>query len=107
MKTYSKDVEVYPLQLIVKEVTNKDQRYLTRPPLPIDQEFPIDSQVVFLGDMAYGSPAKIVGYNEDKTKLGVKIFKIQLTAEPNIGKKRLAIEKMKSNIILHLKLLKL
>ena len=39
MKTYSKDVEVYPLQLIVKEVTNKDQRYLTRPPLPIDQEF--------------------------------------------------------------------
>lgn len=93
VKTYSKDVEVYPLQLIVKEVTNKDQRYLTRPPLPIDQEFPIDSQVVFLGDMAYGSPAKIVGYNEDKTKLGVKIFKIQLTAEPNIGKKRLTIEK--------------
>ncbi|KAL6450930.1 XRN1 5'-3' exoribonuclease 1 [Candida maltosa Xu316] len=92
VKTYAKENEVYPLQLIVKEVANKDQRYATRPPLPIDEEFPINSQVVFLGDMGYGSPAQIVGYTDDNKKLSIKIFKIQSIAEPNIGKKRLFIE---------------
>ncbi|EDK45238.1 5'-3' exoribonuclease 1 [Lodderomyces elongisporus NRRL YB-4239] len=90
VKTYSKEVEVYPLQLIVKEVTNKDPRFTTRPPLPIDEEFPLGSQVVFLGDMAYGSPARVVGYSGDK--LNVQIFKIQSSAEPNIGKRRLIVE---------------
>ncbi|RCK63054.1 5'-3' exoribonuclease 1 [Candida viswanathii] len=92
VKTYAKEEEVYPIQLIVKEVINKDERYASRPALPIDQEFPLDSQVVFLGDMAYGSPAKVVGFSDDKRKLNIKIFKIQSTAEPNIGKRRLAIE---------------
>lgn len=90
VKTFSKEIEVYPIQVVVKEVINKDERYATRPPLPIEEEFPLDSQVIFLGDMAYGSPATVVGYIDDK--LSVKISKIQSTAEPNIGKKRLAIE---------------
>ncbi|KAG7662769.1 exo2 [[Candida] subhashii] len=90
VKTYSKDIQVYPLQLVVKEVANKDERYATRPPLPIEEEFPLNSQVVFLGDMAYGCPATVVGYNDNK--LSIKIFKIQSTAEPNIGKKRVNME---------------
>lgn len=92
VKTFSKDIEVFPLQLIVKEVVNKDERFTTRPPLPIDEEFPLNSQVVFLGDMAYGAPSQIVGYNDAKDKLSIKISKIQKTAEPNIGKKRFAME---------------
>lgn len=90
VKTYSKDIEAYPLQLIVKEVTNKDQRYAARPPLPIEQEFPQDSEVIFLGDMGYGAPAKVVGYTENK--LSIKISKIQSVGEPIIGKQRLTIE---------------
>ena len=97
VKTYAKEEEVYPIQLIVKEVINKDERYASRPALPIDQEFPLESQVVFLGDMAYGSPAKVVGFSDDKKKLNIKIFKIQSTAEPNIGKKRLAVENKEIN----------
>ncbi|CAI5757161.1 unnamed protein product [Candida verbasci] len=90
VKTFAKETEIFPLQLIVKDVINKDQRFATRPPLSIEEEFPINSQVVFLGDFGYGAPAKVVGYN--KNKLAIKIFKIQSTQEPNIGKKRLAIE---------------
>ena len=92
VKTFSKDIEVFPLQLIVKEVVNKDERFLSRPPVPIDEEFPLNSQVVFLGDMGYGAPSQIVGYNDDKDKLSIKISKIQKTAEPTIGKKRLSME---------------
>ena len=54
VKTFARELELYPLQLIVKEVTNKDQRFAFRPPIPIEEEFPVNSQVVFLGDMAYG-----------------------------------------------------
>ncbi|KAG2735510.1 hypothetical protein G9P44_001724 [Scheffersomyces stipitis] len=90
VKTFARELELYPLQLIVKEVTNKDQRFAFRPPIPIEEEFPVNSQVVFLGDMAYGTPATVAGYNDDK--LSIQIFKIQSIAEPNIGKKRLNIE---------------
>ncbi|KAI5962155.1 exo2 [Candida pseudojiufengensis] len=90
VKTFSKDIEIHPLQLIVKEVTHKDQRFATRPPLPIEEEFPINSQVTFLGDMGYGAPAQVVGYNGDK--LSIKISKISSVAEPNVGKRRLYTE---------------
>lgn len=90
VKTYSKDVEVFPLQLIVKDVTYKDQRFATRPPLPIEEEFPLHSQVIFLGDLGYGAPAQVVGYSGDK--LSIKVSKISSVAEPNIGKRRQSIE---------------
>ncbi|CUM65023.1 uncharacterized protein PRCAT00002642001 [Priceomyces carsonii] len=92
VKTFSKDIETYPVQLIVEEVSNEDPRFATRPPLPIEEEFPLNSQVVFLGDMAYGAPATVAGYN-DLEKLSIKISKIQTNAEPNIGKQRYEMEK--------------
>lgn len=90
VKTYSKDVEIFPLQLIVKDVTHKDQRFATRPPLPVEEEFPLHSQVIFLGDLGYGAPAQVVGYSGDK--LSIKVSKISSVAEPNIGKRRQSIE---------------
>lgn len=93
VKTFSKQIETYPIQMIVEEVSNEDERFATRPPLPIDEEFPIDSQVVFLGDMGYGSSATVVGYNDQKTTLSIRISKIQTSAEPNIGRRRFEIEK--------------
>ncbi|CUM55403.1 uncharacterized protein AC631_03249 [Debaryomyces fabryi] len=91
VKTFSKDTEIYPIQLVVEEVTNEDARFATRPPLPIDEEFPLESQVVFLGAFAYGTPATVAGYTGND-KVNVKISKIQSTNEPNIGKRRLDIE---------------
>ncbi|KAI5969618.1 exo2 [Candida margitis] len=97
VKTYSKDIEVYPLQLIVKDVTHKDQRFATRPPLPVEEEFPLNSQVVFLGDLGYGAPAQVVGYSGDK--LSIRVSKISSVAEPNIGKRRQSIEAKQINYV--------
>lgn len=92
VKTFSKSLDVFPIQLVVQDVINKDERYMPRPPLPIDTEFPLNSQVVFLGDFGYGAPATIVGYSNDKSKLSVRVSKIQNGNETNIGKKRLQME---------------
>lgn len=90
VKTFSKDVITLPLQLIIEDVVNKDSRFVARPPLPIEDEFPTNSHAVFLGAFAFGTPAEIVGHTQGK--LNVKISKIQATQEPNIGKERSYIE---------------
>lgn len=92
VKTFSKESEAYPIQLVVEEVVNEDERYATKAPLPIEEEFPLKSQVIFLGAFAYGTPTIVVGYT-DHDKVNVKISKIPASNEPNIGKRRLAIEK--------------
>lgn len=92
VKTFSKALDVYPIQLVVQDVVNKDERYKPRPPMPIDAEFPLNSQVIFLGDFGYGAPATVVGYSEDKTKLSIRVSKIQNANETKIGKKRLLME---------------
>lgn len=91
VKSFSQDSEPVPLQMIVETVVNEDERYAIKPPQPIDEEFPIDSSVVFMGAFAYGAPATIAGYT-GLDKLNVRIDKIQSALEPNIGKKRLQIE---------------
>ena len=91
VKTFSKDTITVPLQLIIEDVVNKDPRFIARAPLPIEEEFPLDSQVVFLGAFAYGTPATAVGFT-GQDKLNVKISKIQAESEPNIGKERYYVE---------------
>ncbi|CAN3371469.1 5'-3' exoribonuclease 1 [Diutina rugosa] len=88
VKTFAKESEAFPLQLVVKEVVNKDERYKSRPPVPIETEFPVNSQVVFMGDYGYGAPTTILGYNQEHTTLSVRIAKIPHGNEPNIGKVR-------------------
>ncbi|KAH3668355.1 hypothetical protein OGAPHI_002109 [Ogataea philodendri] len=83
VKTYSNEVEVYPIQLIVDEVINKDTRFEARPPVPIEEEFPVSSTVVFLGAFAYGTPAEVVTH--ENNKLTLKVSKIPKKAEPNFG----------------------
>lgn len=92
IKAFAKEPEPYPMQIIVESVTNQDERFAIRPPVPVDQEFPLGSPVVFLGAFAYGCPATVVGY-QDGEKLNIQISKIQSELEPSIGKKRLSIER--------------
>lgn len=91
-KTFSKNEEYYPIELIVEEVINKDERYKPRAPRPIEEEFPINSQAIFLGAFGYGSPSLIVGYSADKTKLSIKVHKIYVEDEVTIGLERKEIE---------------
>lgn len=91
VKSFREDAEPFPLQMIVESVVNQDERYAVRPPLPIDEEYPVGLPVVFMGAFAYGAPATVAGFT-GTDKLNVRIDKIQSTLEPNIGKKRLEIE---------------
>lgn len=90
VKSFHEESEPFPMQLIVESVVNEDDRYAFRPPVPIEEEYPIDLPVVFLGAFAYGAPATVVGYTGEK--LNVQIKQIQSTQEPDIGKKRFNIE---------------
>lgn len=91
LKSFAKNAEPFPMQMIVESVKNHDERLAVRPPVPIDQEFPLGSPVVFLGAFAYGCPATVVGYADDK--LNIQITQIQSQLEPSIGKKRENIER--------------
>lgn len=93
VKTFSNTEEVYPLDLIVEEVVNKDERYIPKAPRPTEEEFPINSQVIFAGAYGYGSPSLVVGYSQDKTKLSIKVHKISMEDEILIGTERREIEK--------------
>lgn len=92
IKAFAKESVPYPMQIIVESVKNQDERLAIRPPVPVDQEFPLGCPVVFLGAFAYGCPATVVGY-QDGEKLNIQISKIQSQLEPSIGKKRLSIER--------------
>ncbi|TID20343.1 hypothetical protein CANINC_003636 [Pichia inconspicua] len=81
-KVLSENVEVFPIQLIVPTVKSTDPRFEETDPLPIDQEFPVGSSVVFLGKMGYGTPATVVG-TENNT-LAISFIK-QKTPEPSFG----------------------
>lgn len=91
VKSFNASSEPYPLQMIVQSVVNDDERYAIRPPVPIEEEYPVNLPVVFMGAFAYGAPASIAGFT-GSDKLNVRIDKIQSVLEPNIGKKRLEIE---------------
>ncbi|KAH3670343.1 hypothetical protein WICMUC_004839 [Wickerhamomyces mucosus] len=84
VKEYAKEEEIYPLELVVENVTNKDERYVERPPLPINEEFPIGSKVIFLGEYAYGGQATIDNYRTT-TRLKISVEKTSTKTEPTIG----------------------
>lgn len=91
-KSTTDSTEFYPLQLVVEDVENKDERFLEREPLPIDKEFPHNSKVIFLGDYAYGGEAIVDGYNS-ATRLKLTVKKNSMKAEPNVGKARAELDR--------------
>lgn len=91
VKTYASQPDYYPMQLVVENVSNHDERYIERPPKPIEKEFPINSKVIFLGDYAYGGEATVDGYSSE-SRLKITVKKRFLKTEPTIGKDRLKMD---------------
>ena len=85
VKTYAKEPEYYPLQLMIETVTNKDERIQERPPVSIREEFPRGSSAIFLGDYAYGGETTIDGYSSE-SRLKITVKKRISGSEPLIGK---------------------
>ena len=55
----------YASQIIVDEVINEDERFVEKPALPLQEEFPVKSVGFFLGDFNYGRPLEVAGYTDD------------------------------------------
>lgn len=53
-----KEVE-QAIQMAVMNVISEDPRYVEKKAPPLEDEFPVDSKVIFLGEHAYGSAAQV------------------------------------------------
>lgn len=73
----------YAAQTIVDEVINKDERFIEKDALPIEEEFPVGTRAFFLGDYAYGRPLEIAGHVDNKTEV---IVSIPQNREPDFAK---------------------
>ena len=50
----------YAIQTTVDNVEFEDTRFEEKPAIPISEEFPSKTQVFFLGESLYGSPAQVI-----------------------------------------------
>ncbi|EHK27219.1 uncharacterized protein TRIVIDRAFT_207716 [Trichoderma virens Gv29-8] len=75
--------KVYAAQTIVEEVVNEDERFIERPALPIEEEFPQGTRAFFLGEFAYGRPLEVMGHVNGKANIVVSVPK---NKEPEITK---------------------
>ncbi|KAL7936678.1 exonuclease N-terminus domain-containing protein [Trichoderma chlorosporum] len=75
--------KVYASQTIVDEVVNEDERFIERPALPIEEEFPQGTRAFFLGEFAYGRPLEVMGHVNGKANIVVSVPK---NKEPEITK---------------------
>lgn len=70
------------VQTIVEEVIEEDERTKERPPLPVDEEFPLGTRALFLAPQGYGNPVTIKGH--ENQKLDIELLKLK-DGEPPIG----------------------
>ncbi|CAD6979672.1 unnamed protein product [Tilletia controversa] len=66
------------LQLAVRAIHSEDPRFAEQPALELKDDFPAGTEVFFLGDKLYGSPAKVLDNADDKLSILVYSFEQQL-----------------------------
>ncbi|KAI1810926.1 exoribonuclease 1 [Poronia punctata] len=55
----------YAAQVIVDEVVSPDERFIERAAVPFEEEFPVGSRVLYLGELAYGRPLEVIAHHGD------------------------------------------
>jgi 5'-3' exoribonuclease 1 len=73
----------YATQTIVDEVYSADPRFVEEAAKPIEEEFPVESRVFFLGEFAYGRPVRVDGHENGKLIISVLTLKER---EPEFGR---------------------
>ncbi|KAL8968080.1 MAG: hypothetical protein Q9183_002637 [Haloplaca sp. 2 TL-2023] len=61
----------YASQMVVEEVVSEDQRFLEKAALPIEEEFPVNSNAFFMGEYNYGRPVHVIGHVAGKVDIWV------------------------------------
>ncbi|KAG9109509.1 hypothetical protein FRC07_008294, partial [Ceratobasidium sp. 392] len=57
------------VQLSLMSVTSEDPRFVERPAAPLGQEYPVGSNVFFLGEHTYGTPSLVKDTSDNKASL--------------------------------------
>ncbi|QRV74976.1 5'-3' exoribonuclease [Ceratobasidium sp. AG-Ba] len=57
------------VQLSLMSVASEDQRFVERPAAPLNQEYPVGTNVFFLGEHTYGTPALVKDTTDNKASL--------------------------------------
>ncbi|KAF7936858.1 hypothetical protein BELL_0391g00040 [Botrytis elliptica] len=65
----------YASQVVVDEVISEDQRFLEKAALPVEEEFPVDDRIFFLGDFNYGRPGLVEGHTDHKLQISLSTIK--------------------------------
>jgi hypothetical protein len=65
----------YAIQTTVAEVHSEDVRYIEKAPLPVEEEFPVNSVAFFLGEFNYGRPLKVIGHQDNKVDIQLLTLK--------------------------------
>ncbi|KAG0023624.1 5'-3' exoribonuclease 1 [Entomortierella chlamydospora] len=63
----------FAIQTIVDSVKHPDPRTKEEPPRPLNEDFPLGSQVFFLGHGHYGCPAQVIAHSDNALALRVAI----------------------------------
>ncbi|KAF9206012.1 hypothetical protein BGZ49_003157 [Haplosporangium sp. Z 27] len=67
------DEQEFAIQTIVDSVKHPDPRTKEEPPRPLNEDFPLNSQVFFLGAGHYGCPAQVIAHSDNALALRVAI----------------------------------
>ncbi len=65
----------YASQLVVNDVISEDVRFIEKPALPIEEEFPVGTRAFFLGEFNYnyGRPLEVVGHTLNRADIWVSL----------------------------------
>ncbi|KAF9427385.1 5'-3' exoribonuclease 1 [Podila epigama] len=74
----------FAVQTLVSNVKHPDTRTKEEPPRPLHEDFPLESQVFFLGHGHYGCPAQVIAHSDNALALRVLIPNGQ-QGEPTFG----------------------
>jgi 5'-3' exoribonuclease 1 len=65
--------DLVPIQLVVIKVANPDPRYIEKPAPPIEESFPVQSNVFFLGSKFLGAQATVVGHSNGNVDIEMTV----------------------------------
>ena len=63
----------FAVQTLIDTIRHPDTRTKEEPPRPLNEDFPLDSQVFFLGHGHYGCPAQVIAHSDNALALRVAV----------------------------------
>jgi 5'-3' exoribonuclease 1 len=74
VKDFIEEEQDCAIQTTVNSVEREDSRYEEKPAVPLDEEFPIDTKIFFLGDDHYGCPGIVSSNTEENLAVRLVII---------------------------------